>query len=158
MVRLLGAFFSSLGLALGPAVVVSHAAVEPTSDTVAWAATVDPPLDPWDLQGALNTTGFDAQTYLERIGLWSPPVPFNPQLACIEAKESGGANVWRDHTPPRFGDKPAGVLQYFDRTFAVGASELGHPEWSRWNPDQARIVGDHDLRLGRRSQWSVTGC
>jgi hypothetical protein len=82
----------------------------------------------------------------------------NARVACIESKESGGENVWRDHTPPTHGDKPAGVLQYFQSTFAAHAAEMGHPEWSRWNPDEARAVAAYDLSRGRRPQWTVSGC
>lgn len=75
------------------------------------------------------------------------------QVACIEAKESGGANVWN-----RAGSGAGGVMQYMPQTFARGAREMGHPEWSLWNPEHARAVAAHDLLLGRRSQWTVRGC
>lgn len=75
------------------------------------------------------------------------------RVACIEAKESGGANVWNSK-----GSGAGGVLQYMPGTFARGAREIGHPEYSLWVPWQARIVAAHDLEMGRRSQWSVGGC
>lgn len=89
-----------------------------------------------------------------------PVAPYNAQVACIEQKESHGQNVWRDNTPPAPGtDKPGGVLQYFEWTFASHAATMGHPEYSRWVPWQARTVADFDLRvLGLRRQWSVGGC
>jgi hypothetical protein len=79
--------------------------------------------------------------------------PVDPRVACIEAKESGGANVWN-----RGGSGAGGVLQYFPSTFRRGALEMGHPEWSLWVPWQARLVAAHDLQMGRRRQWVVTGC
>ena len=75
------------------------------------------------------------------------------RVACIEAKESGGANVSN-----RRGSGAGGVMQYMPSTFARGAAEMGHPEWSLWNPAQARAVAAHDLALGRRGQWTVGGC
>jgi hypothetical protein len=77
----------------------------------------------------------------------------DPRVACIEAKESGGANVWN-----RGGSGAGGVLQYFPSTFRRGALEMGHPEWSLWVPWQARLVASHDLQMGRRRQWVVSGC
>jgi hypothetical protein len=79
--------------------------------------------------------------------------PVDPRVACIEAKESGGANVWN-----RGGSGAGGVLQYFPSTFRRGALEMGHPEWSLWVPWQARLVAAHDLAMGRRRQWTVSGC
>jgi hypothetical protein len=79
--------------------------------------------------------------------------PVDPRVACIEAKESGGANVWN-----RGGSGAGGVLQYFPSTFRRGALEMGHPEWSLWVPWQARLVAAHDLQMGRRRQWVVSGC
>jgi hypothetical protein len=81
------------------------------------------------------------------------PAAVMARVACIEGKESGGANVWN-----RSGSGAGGVMQYMAGTFANHAAEMGHPEWSRWNPDQARAVAAHDLMLGRRRQWTVTGC
>lgn len=75
------------------------------------------------------------------------------RVACLEQKESGGANVAN-----RRGSGAVGVLQYMPSTFAAHASEIGHPEWSPWNPPQARLVAAHDLVMGRRAQWSVSGC
>lgn len=75
------------------------------------------------------------------------------RVACIEAKESGGANV-----PNHQGSGAGGVMQYMESTFRAHAAELGHPEWSRWVPEQARLVAAHDLLLGRRAQWTVSGC
>lgn len=77
----------------------------------------------------------------------------DPRVACIEMKESGGANVWN-----RGGSGAGGVLQYFESTFRSHAEEMGHPDWSRWNPDQARAVAAYDLSVGRRRQWTVSGC
>lgn len=75
------------------------------------------------------------------------------RVACIEAKESGGANVWN-----RTGSGAGGVLQYMPSTFARGAAEMGHSEYSLWVPWQARLVAAHDLAMGRRRQWTVSGC
>jgi hypothetical protein len=86
----------------------------------------------------------------------SPPAPasgVSARVACIERAESGGANVAN-----RRGSGAGGVMQYMPSTFARGAAEMGHPEWSLWNPAQARAVAAHDLALGRRAQWTVGGC
>jgi hypothetical protein len=58
----------------------------------------------------------------------------------------------------RSGSGAGGVMQYQPGTFARGARELGHPEWSLWVPWEARLVAAHDLALGRRAQWTVGGC
>jgi soluble lytic murein transglycosylase-like protein len=85
----------------------------------------------------------------------SPPVlpAVSARVACLEAKESGGANVAN-----RRGSGAVGVLQFMPSTFAAHAAEMGHPEYSPWNPAQARAVAAHDLALGRRAQWTVGGC
>jgi hypothetical protein len=115
-------------------------------------------VDPVDLQGAVNTTGLGPREYLLSVGELAPPLPtFEPavmvRVACIEAKESGGANV-----PNRQGSGAGGVLQYMESTFRRSAAEMGHPEWSRWVPEHARLVAAHDLLRGRRAQWTVGGC
>jgi hypothetical protein len=129
-------------------------------------------VDEMDLRGATNTTGLDPWTYLIRVGeLAQPPsvavqtgtasisppgaVPASvlARVACIERKESGGANVAN-----RRGSGAGGVMQYMESTFRAHAREMGHPEWDRWNPAQARAVAAHDLMLGRRAQWTVSGC
>ena len=144
--------------------------VEPEPSTVA-AAALEANVDERDLLGALLTIGEpNPRVYLYRAGELEPP-PFvvtqpassKPsssappgvlsRVACIEAKESGGANVAN-----RGGSGASGVLQYMETTFARGAREIGHPEYSRWVPWQARIVAAHDLEMGRRSQWTVQGC
>jgi hypothetical protein len=81
------------------------------------------------------------------------PAAVMARVKCIETKESDGANVWNSR-----GSGAGGVLQYMPSTFARGAREMGHPEWSLWTPWQARLVAAHDLVMGRRSQWSVGGC
>lgn len=114
-----------------------------------------------DLLGAVNTTGLGPRAYLVAVGeLPRPmpsPAPLNVALlarvACIEGKESGGANVANAR-----GSGAGGVLQYMEGTFRTHAAEMGHPEWSRWVPEQARVVAAHDLALGRRAQWTVGGC
>jgi hypothetical protein len=58
----------------------------------------------------------------------------------------------------RGGSGAGGVLQYFPATFRRGALEMGHPEYSLWVPWQARLVAAHDLAMGRRRQWVVSGC
>jgi hypothetical protein len=119
-----------------------------------------------DLLGAMASTGLSAREYLHMTGelhpSHSPQAPpsvssgsaaLAARVACIESKESGGANTWN-----RQGSGAGGVLQYQSGTFAAHAAEMGHPEWSRWNPAQARAVAAHDLALGRRAQWTVSGC
>ena len=139
---------------------LSTGAVTPDEETVVLAASVG--VDPVALQGAVNATGAPPVVYLAYEGLLDPPathVPSAPaqsvsaRVACIEAKESRGLNV-----PNARGSGAGGVMQYMPSTFARGAREMGHPEYSLWNPDQARAVAAHDLALGRRSQWSVGGC
>jgi len=116
-------------------------------------------VDPVDLLAASNATGLTPEHYLcVADGLLCPsappaPVVSNSRVACIEAKESGGANVAN-----RRGSGAVGVLQYMPSTFAAHAREMGHPEYSPWVPWQAREVAAHDLALGRRSQWTVSGC
>lgn len=116
-------------------------------------------VDPVDLAGAVNTTGLEPLNYLYSVGELEPPKPapvkpaYNARVACIEAKESGGENIWN-----RRDSGAGGVMQYMEGTFRAHAAEMGHPEWSRWNPDQARAVAAHDLAMERRSQWTVSGC
>lgn len=121
-------------------------------------AAVDARVDEQDLLGALLTVGeSNPREYLyasgELVRPYVPPAGVMARVACIEAKESGGANV-----PNRSGSGAGGVLQYMESTFRRSAAEMGHPEWSRWNPDQARLVAAHDLMRGRRTQWTVGGC
>jgi hypothetical protein len=75
------------------------------------------------------------------------------RVACIESKESQGNNVWN-----RSGSGAGGVMQYMETTFQSHAREMGHVDWSRWVPWQAELVAAHDLALGRRTQWTVSGC
>lgn len=150
-----------VGLALFAAISVTDADELPPQ-TIAAAAEAG--VDPIALQGAVNSTRTDPWTYLRAVGelpgpagaaATASPVPAatNPRVACIEARESGGANVAN-----RRGSGAVGVMQYLPSTFAAHAREMGHPEWSPWNPAQARAVAAHDLALGRRGQWTVGGC
>jgi hypothetical protein len=125
-------------------------ATEPTPETVQVAEAAG--VDSWDLQGAVNVTGLPADQYLEVVGELAAPV-VDARVACIESKESGGANVAN-----RQGSGAVGVLQFMPRTFSAHAAEMGHFDWSPWTPWQARLVAQHDLALGRRRQWTVTGC
>ena len=144
------------GLVLGTAVLIGHA--DDVQAEVAEAAAAAH-VDAVELQGAVNTTGEDPWLYLRGTGEL-PPLPgqvytsqVSPRVACLEAKESGGANVAN-----RRGSGAVGILQFIPSTFAAHAAEMGHPEWSPWNPAQARAVAAHDLALGRRAQWTVSGC
>ncbi len=148
----------ALGLALGTAIIIGRA------DDVAaevLEAAVAAHVDAIALQGAVNTTGADPWVYLRGVGELPPlisqsytsQVVLNPRVACIESRESGGANVAN-----RRGSGAVGVLQYLPSTFYAHAAEMGHSDWSPWNPDQARAVAAHDLALGRRAQWTVGGC
>jgi len=113
-------------------------------------------VDATDLLGALfSQPGVEARQYLIFDGKLTPPVPVitDWRVACIEAKESQGFNVWN-----RQGSGAGGVMQYMPGTFRAHAAEMGHPEWSLWVPWQARAVAAHDLALGRRRQWTVSGC
>lgn len=142
---------------------LSTGAVAPDEEMVVLAASVG--VDPVALQGAVNSTGASPVVYLAHEGLLETPKAqavsapaqsdYGPssRVACIEAKESRGLNV-----PNARGSGAVGVMQYMPSTFASHAREMGHPEWSPWNPSQARAVAAHDLALGRRSQWSVGGC
>jgi len=165
---IVGAVFGLVVGVVGAAALGCHAADPEASEQVKHAAT-DAGVDPIQLQGAVNSVHVDPYVYLRSEGLLEhapeqtarPPVvmvsPAPPavsaRVACIESKESGGANVSNAR-----GSGAGGVLQYMPSTFARGAAELGHPEWSLWNPVQARAVAAHDLALGRRSQWTVGGC
>jgi hypothetical protein len=120
-----------------------------------------------DLGAVVDVTGVDGSSQAEesadaepdltvedrRVQLPARPGSVWSRVACIEAKESGGANVWNRH-----GSGAGGVMQYMPGTFARSARELGHPEWSLWVPWQAREVAAHDLMMGRRAQWTVSGC
>jgi hypothetical protein len=75
------------------------------------------------------------------------------RVECIEQKESRGRNIANLQ-----GSGAVGVMQYMPRTFYAHALEMGHEDWSAWEPDQARSVAAHDLMLGRRRQWTVSGC
>jgi hypothetical protein len=171
-----GAFVSGLvlGLVLGTAILVSHAAdpdpeLQPSPQAIAHAAEVAG-VDEIDLAGAVVTTHLEPFVYLHATGQLENPLPPLPppvvvspaapasgvlsaRVECIVAKESGGANIANTR-----GSGAVGVAQYMPSTFAAHAREMGHPEWSPWNPDQARAVAAHDLALGRRAQWSVGGC
>jgi|SRR5262252_4408518 len=156
-----GAVFGLVVGVVGGAAVGSHAADPDDSQQIAHAAELGG-VDPTDLKGAMNTTGVsDPFVLLRQLGelenpppaAASAPPPYNARVACIEAKESGGANVAN-----RRGSGAVGVLQYLPSTFFAHAAEMGHSNWSPWNPDQARAVAAHDLALGRRAQWTVSGC
>src|SRR4051812_45446187 len=92
-------------------------------------------VDPLDLLGAVNTTHMQPEAYLCLAdGIMCPPqVPVvaaaSPRVACIEAKESGGANIAN-----RQGSGAVGVLQYKPTTFYAHAAEMGHSDWSPWVP------------------------
>jgi len=152
------AFGIVLGV-FGAAALQLHAE-DPKTDveTAARAAGVDPV----ELAGAANTVGVDPWVYARAEGLLErsvppppPPrtTPLDARVACLEAKESGGRNV-----PNARGSGAVGVLQFMPSTFAAHAAEMGHHDWSPWNPEQARAVASHDLALGRRAQWVVSGC
>ena len=152
---------------------LSTGAVAPDEETTVLAASVG--VDPVALQGAVNSTGSSPVAYLAHEGLIqldppathaqpsrppsaaaSPPAPasgVSSRVACIEAKESQGRNIANTRA-----SGAGGVMQYMPTTFAAHAAEMGHPEWSLWNPTQARAVAAHDLALGRRAQWTVGGC
>jgi len=162
---LAGALTGAVLMLFGMAAVGMHAQ-DPQTDVQQAAAAAG--VDAVDLAGAANTVGVDPWVYARSEGLLehSPGPPplgkvdvatvwrgVDPRVACIEAKESGGANISNAH-----GSGAGGVLQYMPSTFARGAAEMGHPEWSLWNPAQARAVAAHDLALGRRAQWTVGGC
>ena len=139
-----GAVFGLVVGVVGAAALGIHAADPEPSDQVKHAAA-DAGVDPIQLQGAVNSVHVDPYVYLRSEGLLEhapeqtarPPVvtisPAPPavsaRVACIEAKESGGANISNAR-----GSGAGGVLQYMPSTFARGAAELGHPEWSLWNP------------------------
>jgi hypothetical protein len=160
-----------MALLAAAVILLSTGAVTPDEETTVLAASVG--LDPVQLQGAVNTTGASPVAYLAHEGLLDPPAtharPSLPpsassspppptsgvssRVACIEAKESQGLNVAN-----RRGSGAVGVLQFMPSTFAAHAAEMGHTDWSPWNATQARAVAAHDLALGRRSQWTVSGC
>jgi hypothetical protein len=146
-----------LGLVLGTAVLVTRA---DEVDAATVAAAVEAGVDPVDLQGAVNATRLPPRVYLAAVGELEhpppqpqPPPPYDWRVACIESRESGGANVAN-----RRGSGAVGVLQFMPSTFAAHAIEMGHFDWSAWVPWQARAVAAHDLAMGRRRQWSVGGC
>lgn len=99
MARVIGAFV--LGLALGTAC-LTHAETEPTEATIGWAQDVG--VDPWDLQGALNTTGMRPEEYLQAVGLLTHPVALLPALAVARVRLThyveGGVTYSGGHTFP----------------------------------------------------------
>lgn len=135
--------------------------VSAQEDEAIAALAVEAGVDEVELRGAANTTQLTPRQYLAVVGEYPklvPPSmpssgPLTARVACIEAKESGGANVANTR-----GSGAVGVLQYLPATFASHAREMGHPEWSPWVPEHARAVAAHDLSLGRRAQWTVSGC
>jgi len=162
---LAGALTGAVLMLFGMAAVGMHAQ-DPQTDVQQAAAAAG--VDAVDLAGAANTVGVDPWVYARSEGLLErapeqgsakpPPAmglttPVAARVACIEAKESGGANIGNAR-----GSGAGGVMQYMPSTFARGAAEMGHPEWSLWNPTQARAVAAHDIALGRRGQWTVGGC
>src|SRR3954470_13171243 len=125
-------------------------------------------VDPLELLGAVNTTHMQPEAYLCLAdGIMCPPrapvvaaAAASPRVACIEAKESGGANIAN-----RQGSGAGGTLQYMESTFRAHAAEMAREtgdlsinSWSRWIPSQARALAAWDLSKGRRSQWTVAGC
>jgi soluble lytic murein transglycosylase-like protein len=164
-----GAVFGAALMLVAGAAVGLHAQ-DPQTDVQQAAAAAG--VDAIELAGAANTVGVDPWVYARSEGLLesatteskkarppvvaaSPPVlpAVSARVECIIARESGGANVANSR-----GSGAVGVLQYMPTTFAAHAAEMGHPEYSPWNPTQARAVAAHDLALGRRSQWTVGGC
>lgn len=148
-----GAVFGLVVGVVGAAAMGLHAQ-DPANDVAEAAAQAH--VDPQDLAGAVATTGVDAYTYLRGVGELPPlerESPLNSRVECIIAKETGGANVAN-----RRGSGAVGVAQYMPSTFFAHAAEMGHVDWSPWNPAQARAVAAHDLALGRRAQWTVGGC
>jgi hypothetical protein len=139
---------------VGGAAAGLHAEADPVE-----AAAAEAGVDSQDLRGAVNTLQIDPRVYLRSEGLLerAPPAPVsapvNARVECIIAKESGGANIAN-----RRGSGAVGVAQYMPSTFGAHAAEMGHPEYSPWNPAEARAVAAHDLALGRRGQWTVGGC
>jgi len=161
-----------MGVAIATGTIASHAD-DVQAEVLAAATTAH--VDPIKVQEALDTmaqdgVNTDAWSYLRSTGEL-PPLPHetvrppalsdsppaapavSARVACIEGKESQGRNIANTR-----GSGAVGVLQFMPSTFAAHAAEMGHPEWSPWNPAQARAVAAHDLALGRRAQWSVGGC
>jgi hypothetical protein len=80
-----------LGVALGTAVMVSHA--DPAEAEIQ-AAAVQAHVDVVDLQGAVNTTGLDPFAYLRAVGEL-PPVAFDPPPRAIATAPPGPPiGVW----------------------------------------------------------------
>lgn len=152
---------TALGLAVGLAATCKGDELSDAADEAGVSAL--------DLLGAVNTTGLAPRAYLLAVGELAipgapgqgastagggpPSAAGSGRVACIENKESGGANVANIH-----GSGAVGVLQYMPGTFYAHAAEMGHFDWSPWVPWQARAVAAHDLAMGRRSQWTVGGC
>jgi hypothetical protein len=135
----------------------AHADGEPDETNLA-ALADEAGVDKTDLAGALSTLhaagiAVSAREYLFPLVVPSISGALAARVACIESRESGGANVAN-----RGGSGASGVLQYMPGTFRAHAAEMGHFDWSPWTPWQARAVAAHDLALGRRAQWTVRGC
>jgi len=125
-----------------------------------WAESVG--VDPADLQGALNSTGVDAYTYLLHEGLIDPPAPVRPplnaameaRLDCIQRVESH--NV-ASATNRQSG--AAGLFQFLPGTWR--STPEGKAGLSPYDPVAARSAARWMLSQGRAREWvAVTagGC
>lgn len=122
-----------LALALVLSVVSARAESEPTNETLAAAA--DAGVDALDLQGAVNTSGFDPRTYLCLVG----------ELACLKPQTP------REYAYATYPD----VAVCIDRIVAVES-----PGWFThgWNPVPVGRLKEHASGLGGflPSTWSST--
>lgn len=120
-----------------------HAQEQPTEDTV--AAAEEAGVDPIDLQGAVNTTGLDAHTYLIAVGELAAPIsalsevvntgwPFQGPLAqrifCVEAIESAHGRLMYNPAPWQ-GEHAQGFLGWLPSTARRWGVVIGNraSEW-----------------------------
>jgi hypothetical protein len=81
------------------------------------------------------------------------PVVLNARVECIIGKESG----WRD-VMNRQGSGATGPGQYMPGTWRAHTLEMGEPWLNIHSLADVRRVAAYDLAMGRRRQWSISGC
>lgn len=128
------------------------------ADEVADAAE-EANVDVTDLQGAMNTTGLDARTYLIAVGELKPPAPvaavapllagssaIDRRIDCLVRYESGGNP---NAINPRSG--ASGLLQFLPSTWRT--TPQGRAGLSVFDPIAARAAAAWMLAQGRAFEW-----
>ena len=154
----------SAGVALGTAVATTRAE-DPQTDTQTVANKLG--MDATLLQGAVNSTGLDAATYVCVVGEGPCPQPAKPPISgavsradCIIQKESRGRDV-----PNAQGSGATGPGQYFVSTWARHvalyrqATGFAGPLSLHVLEDVRRVMSFMlSAYPASRSEWAVGGC